>query len=568
MLAMTLMYSGLAIIIFMCRALFWENKKQLLASLVLLLLEMLVVFTLVYFLLPSRNLLSLLLGNAVWGGIYLMLTSISGKVTADQQVKNWIATILPASLVALSLLIAAGGELHSILSVKPTYNSISVKQVSSKQAPTFKRGETPIALAPKTVLNRVRKSVSDLPNSQYYKIAGTVQAQYLHGKTVYIVPVEYQGFFAMLKAKTIPGYFMIDATSQNATPKFIHKPYKYTTSAYFGRDTERKLYRNNPQWLKLGDGGAQLEIDNDGNPYWVETVYKSAFLSHRINYQKLRVIVMNAVTGTTKTYKLANLPKFVDEGITSDVAAELNNNYGSYQHGFWNQFLGKTDMKEPTNNGPEDGVTSIFNANGTISYFTDFTNPNTKSDSALGYSMINARTGQLTYYKANGIMDSSGAKSNANQNYKAQQWTANMPILYNIDGRPTWIMTILDKTHAIRGYYYLDAEDQSIYGTGTSPISALDDFRQALVNSGTKAANTPESKLKQLTGTIDRVAIVSNKNKVMFTLQNSPVVYTIDTDDFAKANLLRSGDHVSFKANLVNGQSIGNVSQFTNHDLK
>ena len=171
------------------------------------------------------------------------------------------------------------------------------------------------------------------------------------------------------------------------------------------------------------------------------------------------------------------MPKFVDEGITSDVAAEINSNYGSYKHGFWNRFLGKTDMEEPTNNGPEDGVTSIFNENGTISYFTDFTNPNTKSDSALGYSMINARTGELTYYKANGIMDSSGAKSNANQNYKAQQWTANMPILYQI-------------------------------------------------------------------------------------------VYTIDTDDFVKANLLRSGDNVSFKANVVNGQSIGNVTKFTNHNLK
>ena len=172
------------------------------------------------------------------------------------------------SVVMVILLIAVGGELHSILSVKPTYNSISVKKVSSKQAPTFKRGETPVALAPKTVLNRVRKAVSDLPNSQYYKIAGTVQAQYIHGKAVYIVPVEYQGFFAMMKAKNIPGYFMIDATSQNATPKFIKKPYKYTTSAYFKRDAERQLYRNNPQWLKLGDGGAQLEIDNNGNPYW------------------------------------------------------------------------------------------------------------------------------------------------------------------------------------------------------------------------------------------------------------------------------------------------------------
>lgn len=571
MLVMTLMYSLLAIIIFICKSIFLRNKKQILISLSILLLEILLIFIFVYFLLPSRNLLSLLLGNAIFGGIFLILNLFIGNFDDDiRRGKLWVnkSFSIGLSVVMVILLIAVGGELHSILSVKPTYNSISVKKVSSKQAPTFKRGETPVALAPKTVLNRVRKAVSDLPNSQYYKIAGTVQAQYIHGKAVYIVPVEYQGFFAMMKAKNIPGYFMIDATSQNATPKFIKKPYKYTTSAYFKRDAERQLYRNNPQWLKLGDGGAQLEIDNNGNPYWVETVYKSEFLSHRINYKKLRVIVMDAITGKTKTYKLSNLPKFIDEGITSDVAAEINSNYGSYKHGFWNRFLGKTDMEEPTNNGPEDGVTSIFNENGTISYFTDFTNPNTKSDSALGYSMINARTGELTYYKANGIMDSSGAKSNANQNYKAQQWTANMPILYNVDGRPTWIMTILDKTHAIRGYYYLDAEDQSIYGTGTSPISALDDFRQALVNSGAKASNTPNSNLKQITGTVDRVAIVSNKNKVMFTLKDSQVVYTIDTNDFAKANLLRSGDNISFKANIVNGQSIGNITKFTNHNLK
>lgn len=81
-------------------------------------------------------------------------------------------------------------------------------------------------------------------------------------------------------------------------------------------------------------------------------------------------------------------------------------------------------------------------------------------------------------------MDSTGAKHNANQNYKAQQWKSKMPILYNINGRPTWVMTVLDKTDAVRGYYYLDAQDQSIYGTGSNPTSALDDFRQSLVNNG------------------------------------------------------------------------------------
>lgn len=567
MLIVTLSYGALAILIVLLMLLFTAGKTSKVALLLsLLVLELLGIFVYVYFMLPSRNLLSILLGNAFFGGIYFILASLI-QVRSLQQT-NFKAGKLALSLIVLVFAIAMGGEIHSYFSVKPTYNSLDLKKVSSKQAPTFKRGQTPIALAPKTVLNRVRKAISDLPNSQYFKIAGTVQAQFYQGKPVYIVPVEYQGFIAMLKAKEIPGYFMIDATSQNATPKFIKKPYKYTTSAYFNLDTERQLYRHNPQYLKLGDGGAQLEIDNNGTPYWVETVYQSEFLSHRINYQKLRVIVMNAQTGKTQTYKLSNLPKFVDEGITSDVANEMNQNYGSYKHGFWNQYFGKTDLENPTNNGPEDGVTSIFNADGTISYFTDFTNPNTKADSALGYSMINARTGELIYYEASGIMDSSGAKENANQNYKAQQWTANMPILYNVDGRPTWVMTILDKTSAIRGYYYLDAQDQSIYGTGSTPISALDNFRQALVNSGAKVMNTQASKAKNISGIVDRVAIVSNKNAVMFTLQNSPIVYSVDTNDFSKANLLRSGDQVKFKANIIANQSVGNVSQFVNENLK
>ena len=88
-------------------------------------------------------------------------------------------------------------------------------------------------------------------------------------------------------------------------------------------------------------------------------------------------------------------------------------------------------------------------------------------------------------------MDSDGAKNNAEQDYKAQRWHPTMPILYNVNGHPTWVMTITDSTHAIRGYYYLDATDQSVYGTGTSPISALDSFRQALANNGSTAGNTP-----------------------------------------------------------------------------
>lgn len=113
----------------------------------------------------------------------------------------------------------------------------------------------------------------------------------------------------------------------------------------------------------------------------------------------------------------------------------------------------------------------------------------------------------------------------------------------------------------------MDASDQSIYGTGSNPTSALDAFRQALVNNGTAAGNTNGTKTKAVKGTVDRVAVISNQNKVMFTLKGSKTIYTVNTNDFNFANLVRPNDKVAFKANVVEGKSVGNVSQFKDKNL-
>lgn len=569
MLIMTFIYMILPIIMFLILCTIKQPKVSRRIDAMILIVLFVINFGITYTQLPSRNVLSILLGNGLMGIIYSIVCYSLAELNIDDtdaiyRSKSWLVGTI---ICILTIVVSLGGEVYSKMSVKPTYNSIVKEYNKSTEAPTFKRNETPIALTPNTVLNRVRKSVSDVPNSQYFSVSKNIQAQYYKDKPVYIIPLQYDGFWAMTRAGgQIPGYFIIDATSQNAEPHFVKKPYKYAASAYFNYDVKRQIYRHNPSWLTMSD--PQLEIDDKGTPYWIQTVYKSEAFSHRINYNKLHVVVMNAQTGKSNTYSLESLPKFIDEGITTDSAATMNKIFGKYKHGFWNQFFGKTDIIKPTDNGPENGVTSVFNRDGSISYFTDFTNPNNSSDSAMGYSMINARTGKLTFYKASGIMDSSGAKDNADQNYKAQHWKASMPILYNINNRPTWVMTILDNSQAIRGYYYLDAKDQSLYGTGINPTSALDSFRQALVSNNASASNTPGTKKQKINGTVDRIALITNKNKVMFTLQNSDVVYTVNTDDFDKANLLRTGDQVSFIATIVNGQSIGNVNEFKNDNLK
>ena len=54
----------------------------------------------------------------------------------------------------------------------------------------------------------------------------------------------------------------------------------------------------------------------------------------------------------------------------------------------------------------------------------------------------------------------------------------------------------------------------------------------------------------------------------MFTLQGSNIVYTVNTNDYAKANLIRPGDKLKFKASVVKGQSVGNVEDFINESLR
>lgn len=570
MLLMTFLNTILFLILAIILVFSIKDKKLRVRLIIFICLFEVFTYVVVYFCLPSRNLLSIIKYNVFACLMILITVQVSDSLVFSIKNNNKKSRVFKWFKIVTftGLAISVIGSLYSTFSVKPTYNSIQVNRAKVSEAPTFKKDETPIAIAPATVLNRVHKSISDLPNSQYYDVSGQVQAQYYKGKPVYIVPIKYDGFWAMQNSHyRIPGYFIIDATKQNATPHFVDKPYTYAVSGYFKHDVARQLYRHNPQWLKLGDGDAFLEIDNHGNPYWVQTIYKSELFSHRINYKQLHVITMNAQTGRIRTYSLDCLPSWIDEGITSDVASQMNHDFGYYSHGYVNRYFGHMGIKKPTNNGPENGVTSVFDEHGRIHYFTDFTNPNS-SDSALGYSMIDARTGKLNYYHTSGIMDSSGAKKNADQNYRAQKWHASMPIIYNISGKPTWVMNVLDDTKAIRGYYYLDAADQSIYASGNNVDSALQSYLQAIVNNGGVAGNTNKSVIKSVHGTIDRVAIISNKDKVMFTLSGSNTVYTVNTDNYSNANLLRTGDQVNFKARLNGSMSIGNVNNFNNNSLK
>lgn len=542
------------------------SKPVIKYGLALLVVLAIVYSFVIYFNLPSRNALSLLMVNFALG---VITAAAMSALTVAFNERGLVVPRLSAGLLLLILLVFIGGEWHSNFFLKPVAKSVNSTIQKSSKAPTFKKGVTPVALAPSTIKNRMNKNMSKVPNSQYYHL-GEIQAQYYHGKPVYIAPVEFDTIFKYYSAgQSTPGYFIIDATSLSAEPRFVKTKLNYTNTSYFNRKAQRIMYRHYPEWLIADNSNPQLEIDENGTPYYVQTMYKPIPLSHRINYSKLHVVVMNAKTGKTKLYQLKNLPKWIDEGITTEVAHSMNTAFGEYQKGWISFTFIKNGVQRPT----KENVISTFNNNGEVEYFNDFTNPRSEADSALGYSMINARTGKLTYYKTSGIMDSTGAAENANNNYKAQQWKAAMPVIYNISGHPTWVLSILDNTNAFRNYYYINAADQSIHATGDTANEALENYNQALIDgNASSASNTNSNSQKSLTGTVDRVTVTTSDSKslLLFTLKDDTqhTIYTVQNDDYKSAALTQAGDKVSFKVQIQNNKAVGYVTSFKNSNLK
>ncbi len=561
MITVTFLGTLAALAIILSRALFSEDKSGWLVGAGIYIGTYLISLLLVFTFLPSKSLFGLLWLNVCTGVLALILS-----FAIPPKNDNYVIGI-PMAVWGLVFVVAVIGVGTTFFSVKSVYNSLKVE--TKKEAPLLSDKETPIAISPKTVRNKMNKAMSTVPNTSYYRL-GDLQTQVVNGKAVYIAPVELDGLWKWQKVGYTPGYFEIDATNVNAEPVFVKTKMKYTPSAYFNDDAQRVIYNRFSDWVQKGD--PQLEVSDSGDPYYVQTVYKARGISKRVNYSSLHVVVLDAKTGTTRLYKTSKAPAFVNESITSSVASDMNDVFGQYQHGFWNALFSKQDVKSANSNGTEDGVTPVVDKHGNISYFTDFTSPKSDVDSTMGYSMINARTGVVTYYtgKNIGVMDSTGAKKIADKEYVAQKWRANMPILYNIDGTPTWIVSLLDSTGAFRSYAYIKATDQSVKAYASTAQEALNQYRVQLENAGGTASSTGNTHTLAITGKVTRMAIVSNgtSETVQFVLSNSKVLFTVDTNDYPRSVLLKTGDTVKLKAKINKASNTGNVQQFSNTSFK
>lgn len=428
----------------------------------------------------------------------------------------------------------------------------------------FDETKTPASVPPQFARNKMKKAFGQVPNTSYYEL-GRLQIQKVNEEFVYIAPVEFSGFFKWMNGDTTPGYFTMSATNSSDNPKFKDAEMTYTSSSFFHKNVARHLRLALHETIFYGD--MQLEIDDEGKPHYIRSYGK--FISARNGFEVTGVAVVNPQSGEVKTYSLKEVPSFIDGAVSPEVVSVQNSYFGNYVHGFWNSIFGKKDVKHPSDEGTESNVSPIFNEEGSMFYFTDFTSPKEGVDSMLGYSLTDARTGEAIYYTGDledSYMDSSGALQIVEKKFIEKKWFGEMPILYNFYGEASWLTPVLDTNGFLQNYFIVSAANPEISTYGNTPNEALKLYKTALQRGGSSVDGSSSAEEATANGTIERVykervgdfTIVSFRltdgTNYIVSTEVAPYAIYLEVKDVVKITYLNTGElFLPVKELTING---------------
>ena len=485
----------------------------------------------------DRNFSSLWIFAIVFTAIGALLSS--GK---EQMIK--------ASLCIISLLFGIFLLTASLFNADEKYQVASMTEKTEIEM--FDESKTPASVPPQFARNKMKKAFGQVPDTSYYEL-GNLQIQKVNGEYVYIAPAEFSGFFKWINGDVTPGYFTISATDSSANPKFIKTEMTYTPSSFFHKDLERHMRMKHPQLIFYGD--PQLEIDEDGKPFYIRSY--GDFISARNGFEAKGIVMVDPANGKTTKYALADVPKFIDGAVSPEAVSLQNSYFGNYIHGFWNSKFGKSDVKLPSDEGTEANVSPIFDENGDMYYFTDFTSPKEGVDSMLGYSLTNSRTGEATYYTGNleeSYMDSQGALDIIDKKFIEKKWEGKMPVLYNFYGEASWLTPVLDANGFLQNYFIVSAANPEISVYGTTPNEALRLYKTVLHRGGGTVDGSSKAEEKQIDGTVVRVYkeksgeytlvsfLLDNGKNFIVSSEKTPLAIYLQPGDVVKLTYMDTGE--------------------------
>ena len=391
---------------------------------------------------------------------------------------------------------------------------------------------------------------------------GEFYIQKINKKLYWVAPLLHSGFFKWMNNKEgTAGYVMVSATNerdvklvQNSNGKDIK--IKYQPGAYFQSDIRRHLYFNG--YYNVGLTDFTFEIDDAGTPFWVVTKYvkKIGFSGN----DAIGVVVVDAQSGGIKEYAIANTPTWIDRIQPIDFVENQLNDWGEYVHGYWN--FSNADKLQTT-----EGLTLVYGNDNKSYWYTGLTSVG-KDESAVGFVLVDTRTKEATFYKQSGATEFA-AQSSARGKVQEKGYDASLPIPYNINNIPTYVMTLKDKGGLVKMFAMVAINDYTIVGVGNTMRETLTSYKNVYNMADNKINPQSTSAKKILESIVTRIQNdVKNGNSFYyFTVKDYPNIFVGSSQLSNQLPVTIVGDKVKISFDIDNEEVI-DVSSFENINLR
>ncbi len=313
-------------------------------------------------------------------------------------------------------------------------------------------------------------------------------------------PLIHSGVFKQLSHGTTPGYMLVSATDPGKaylvtairsssegheeeqvsrmgdTPEgFQDISLRFMADAYFGSKLRRHLHTNG--YFSKGMADLTFEVRDDGMPFYVVTEFvKRVGLSGN---EAVGTIIINPQTGEIKRYSIKGTPKWVDRIQPESFVRSQLDWQGRYIKGWLNSFLGREDVRKTT-----PGMSLVYGADGKAYWYTGIQSAGA-DEATMGFVLVDTRTKESRWYQISGATEEAVKRVvESAPSVREAEYQATNPILYNVNGVPTYFMTLKGDDGLVKMYGLVNVHSYQIVGVGRSVGSALRDYRRALIEDG------------------------------------------------------------------------------------
>jgi len=408
--------------------------------------------------------------------------------------------------------------------------------------------------------NRKLGEISDLV-SQFTVSTKSSQINF-NESPVRVTYLDYGSFFKWWsnRGDGIPAYMIVDMTTQEVSVIRLSEGMKYSPSEYFNRDLNRHLRFSYPTFLyDYQDIG--FEIDDEGTPYWVATVLDKT-IGLFGGTDAVGAVLVNAITGETAYYDVADVPSWVDRVYSANLLVEQYNFYGKYLNGFVNSVFAQTDCTTTT-----AGYNYIA-LDDDVWMYTGITSV-TGDRGNIGFVLVNQRTKETRYYPCAGAEEYSAASS-AQGAVQQYSYTATFPLLLNIADQPTYFMALKDNAGLVKMYAMVNVQQYQIVSIGNTVAECQNNYAELMISNNivkeedvseideqtaqrqeASEEKTPEEVVENVvvTGAITEIRSANIDGNTIFYLKldQGDVYYTVSAKKYPIAAILNAGDAVTIE---------------------